>query len=330
MRRCHSTNGLVDNAFEGQVAATGGGMFLGILDRTDGIKRCPEKTKLSPTSPSPRTMHDSPVVEMPTITRNNVANTKPLLAGLRIAARMGVPALIDSPFDQLPEVDNKEDALSRFASTSFAQLFKAWPRSPHEQKEPALNAATRTEIRTSSDYVLREGFMLGFIAVCNKGPRSCGGKSITVMGTPGLPICTAYSCAMIKKFAAGGFEIPYRALDFFTKMVEARKAVATIKGNQVNDLLALHCVQFWFYLESSFQGQWETSLWITDQKMVSEIKHYTGLRRLNIQRQWFAVEAPSNRSLGDGIIARLDYDTKGRVGRGVVHLSCGHMLNNKS
>ncbi|GJW87972.1 reverse transcriptase domain-containing protein [Tanacetum coccineum] len=292
---------------------------------------------------------------------NNEAEYEALIAGLRIAARMGVRNLeanVDSRlvanhvlgeyvakednmiqyldktksliqgFDrftirQVPRGDNKKaDALSKIASTSFAHLSKQvlveilknksisemeistvieehdpmWMTPiiefiskdtlPHEQKD------ARRIRRTAQRFKLRNGVLYRRIDIA--GPFHV---------------------------AAGGLKFLLVAIDYFTKWIEV-KAVATITGNQVKRFV-------WDNIVCRFGLPGEI---VSDNgKQFCDNPFKDWCTRLSITQRFASVKHPqtnglverANRSLGEGIKARLDRH-KGRWVEELSHVLWAH------
>ncbi|GKD47564.1 reverse transcriptase domain-containing protein, partial [Tanacetum coccineum] len=277
---------------------------------------------------------------------NNEAEYEALLAGLRIAARMGVRNLeanVDSRlvanhvlgeyvakednmvqyldktksliqgFDrftirQVPRGDNKKaDALSKIASTSFAHLSKqvlveilknksiseieeqdpTWMTPivefiskgtlPHEQKDARRIRRTAQRFELRDGVLYRRSFLQPWLRINIAGP---------------FPV------------AAGGLKFLIVAIDYFTKWIEA-KAVATITGNQVKRFV-------WDNIVCRFGLPREI---VSDNgKQFCDNPFKDWCARLSITQRFASVKHPqtnglverANRSLGEGIKARLD------------------------
>ncbi|GJW66070.1 reverse transcriptase domain-containing protein, partial [Tanacetum coccineum] len=334
---------------------------------------------------------------------NNEAEYEALIAGLRIAARMGVRNLeanVDSRlvanhvlgeyvakednmiqylnktksliqgFDrftirQVPRGDNKKaNALSKIAYTSFAHLSKqvlveilknksisemeistvieeqdpTWMTPiiefiskgtlPHEQKDARRirRTAQRFELRNGvlyrrsflqpwlrcvgpiqADYVLRE---------IHAGSCRANTYHLT-MAIPqvGIDIAGPFPVAV------GGLKFLIVAIDYFTKWIEA-KAVATITGNQVKRFV-------WDNIVCRFGLPGEI---VSDNgKQFCDNPFKDWCARLSITQRFASVKHPqtnglverANRSLGEGIKARLDRH-KGRWVEELSHVLWAH------
>nr|GEU55435.1 reverse transcriptase domain-containing protein [Tanacetum cinerariifolium] len=236
---------------------------------------------------------------------NNEAEYEALIAGLRIAKQMGVTniqANVDSKLvanqvnetyvakelgmikylekvkilastfkefsiKQVPRGENKiADALSKMASTSFAHLSKQPPGSPPRTKEPT----TETDTHHISMTILQMGIDIA------------------------------------RPFSEGAGKVKFLivAIDYFTKWIEA-KPVATITGAQIKKFV-------WDNIVCRFGLPGEI---ISDNR-----KHFRDnpfkdwCERLCIRQCFAFVKHPqanglverANRSLGEGIKARLD------------------------
>ncbi|GJY87666.1 putative ribonuclease H-like domain-containing protein [Tanacetum coccineum] len=260
---------------------------------------------------------------------NNEAEYEALIAGLRIAARMGVRNLeanVDSCTMQVPRGDNKKaDALSKIASTSFAHLSKQVLveilknksisemeiSTVIEEQDPTPHDA---EIRTSKWCPLST-FVPTTMAPMRRtysgrlcAPRdSCGFMQYALRTTIcSIKSLTVWGIDIAGPFpvAAGGLKFLIVAIDYFTKWIEA-KAVATITGNQVKRFV-------WDNIVCRFGLPGEI---VSDNgKQFCDNPFKDWCARLSITQRFASVKHPqtnglverANRSLGEGIKARLD------------------------
>ncbi|GKB15266.1 reverse transcriptase domain-containing protein [Tanacetum coccineum] len=252
---------------------------------------------------------------------------------------------------QVPRGDNKKaDALSKIASTSFAHLSKQVLVEILKNK-----SISEMEISTA-DYVLRE-IHAGSCSM-HSGPRSVVARALR----SGYYWPTMHRDArdMIKKcndcqvhrpiprqpqqeltpitspwpfhkwgidiagpfpVAAGGLKFLIVAIDYFTKWIEAR-AVATITGNQVKRFV-------WDNIVCRFGLPGEI---VSDNgKQFCDNPFKDWCARLSITQRFASVKHPqtnglverANRSLGEGIKARLDRH-KGRWVEELSHVLWAH------
>ncbi|GJR60517.1 reverse transcriptase domain-containing protein [Tanacetum coccineum] len=270
---------------------------------------------------------------------NNEAEYEALIAGLRIAGKMGIKNLqakVDSKLvanqvnglyiakesgmvqylnkvktlaksfkefsiKQIPRSENKKaDALSKIASTSFAHLNKQVL--VEELKEKSINEKEildvveeegNTWMTPICEYLAKEILLEDkkkARAVCQKAARSVVAKAIRTgyywptMHMDARNLIRECSDNIAGPFPEGPGRVKFLivAIDYFTKWIEA-KAVATITGNQFRD--------------NPFKD-WCERLCI--RQCFASVKH----------PQANGLVERANRSLGEGIKARLDERSK--------------------
>ncbi|GJS73102.1 reverse transcriptase domain-containing protein [Tanacetum coccineum] len=288
---------------------------------------------------------------------NNEADYEALIAGLRIAEQMGVKNLqanVDSrlvanqvngsyiakesgmvqylekvktlasnfnefSIKQVPRSENKKaDALSKIASTSFAHLSKQVlveelkEKSIHEKEDPT---DARKLIRECNDCQIHRPI-----------PRNQQ-QNLTPITSP-WPFYK-WGIDIAGPFPEGPGKVKFLivAIDYFTKWIEA-KPVATITGNQVKKFV-------WDNIVCRFGLPGEI---VSDNgKQFRDNPFKDWCEKLCIRQCFASVKHPqanglverANRSLGEGIKARLDERSKDWIGE-LSHVLWAHRTMIKS
>ncbi|GJX17849.1 reverse transcriptase domain-containing protein [Tanacetum coccineum] len=231
--------------------------------------------------------------------RQRRPNTKPYLSGLRIAARMvtNLELMWNSPFSSQPCVERER-----------------WKGEEEEEKKLFMGRWDGGREKGEREHVSRD------CQVHRPIPRQPQ-QELAPITSPwpfhkwGIDIAGPFPAA------AGGLKFLIVAIDYFTKWIEA-KAVATITGNQVKRFV-------WDNIVCRFGLPGEI---VSDNgKQFCDNPFKDWCSRLSITQRFASVKHPqtnglverANRSLGEGIKARLDRH-KGRWVEELSHVLWAH------
>ncbi|GKB80656.1 reverse transcriptase domain-containing protein [Tanacetum coccineum] len=246
---------------------------------------------------------------------NNEAEYEALIAGLKIAEQMGVKNLQENIDSRFPKVKKKADALSKIASTSFAHLSKQVL--VEELNEKSISTVeVLAVVEEEGDTWMTPIFkylMDGTLSVEVKKARAVKRKSSPQQKLS--PITSPWpfykwGIDIVGPFPEGPRKVKFLivAIDYFTKWIEA-KLVATITGNQIKKFV-------WDNIVCRFGLPGEI---ISDNgKQFQDNPFKDWCKKLCIRQHFASVKHPqtnglverANRSLGEGIKARLDERSK--------------------